>query len=299
VKSFSIRISLFCAAVCLTPMPLVGQGWDAARSAVGWAKQDKDDSFTFYDAATRTLHTWARDGGLMASLPLAKLDGPPVRWALDPRNNAWVAHGATLSLVERTGRILTSLRLPAEVGDLCWDAKGFVISYRTLEPYVEKRGFKSGELLWSFGSKPSHKEGTAILIRRPVVLDDSGSVLIAEGYTTALSVLDSGTGQKIGEISFQKNGSPIPNLEGSNLERGPIAVWPGKGVVLASLNASQLPISLRTGHQGLVLARLDTARMNCDFLPTGLVEGHLLVGVLDSDAVFSTPNGGLVLIPLK
>ena len=115
VRMFPIRVSLLSAFVGLSSLALTAQSWDAARQAQSWAKQDKDDSFTFHDASAKMLHTWTRDGGLMASLPTGKLDDAPERWVMDPRNNAWIAHGSTLTQLDRAGRSLTSTRLPAEV----------------------------------------------------------------------------------------------------------------------------------------------------------------------------------------
>jgi hypothetical protein len=275
------------------------QAWDAAVKATSWAKQDKDDSFTFYDAPGRALHTWARDGGLTGILPLGKLEGEPDRWVIDPRNAAWIAHGTSLTHIDRTGRTMGSVKLPAEVGDICWDAVGMILSYRAAEPYVEKRDFRNAEVMWSFGAKPAKKDGPAPPNRRTVALDDSGNVLMADGNALNLSILDANTGRKIGETALLSQGAPAPVLEGETANRGPLAVWVGKGVIFASLKASQVPAALRGTFQGLVLARLDLPRTSLEFLPTGLDESHILVGILDSDAVFASPKGGLMLVKIK
>lgn len=296
---FPIRVSLLSAFVGLSSLALTAQSWDAARQAQSWAKQDKDDSFTFHDASAKMLHTWTRDGGLMASLPTGKLDDAPERWVMDPRNNAWIAHGSTLTQLDRAGRSLASTRLPAEVGDVCWDSKGFVLSFRTLEPYLEKRDFK-GALLWAFGTKPSKGDGPAPQNRRSVVMDDAGRVLMADSNSLNLSILDGDTGRKLTETNLLlAGGQRAPFLEGAVIERGPLALWLGKGVVFASVNASQIPVALRESLQGLVLARLDLAQSRLEFLPTGLDGSHLLIGVLDSDAVFVSPRGGLMLVKIK
>jgi hypothetical protein len=279
--------------------PGSAQPWDAAGQATSWAKQDKDDSFTFFEPRTRFLHTWLRDGGVMNSISLAKLEAEPVRWVVDPRNNAWVAYGTTLALLDRTGRTITSVKLPAEVGDLCWDAKGFVISYRTAEPYLEKRDFKNADVLWSFGAKPPKREGPAPANRRPVVADDGGNVLMADGTSLNLSILDGASGRKVAETTLTLNGAPVPALEGAAVEREPLALWPGKGIVFAVVKAAQVPAALRGTATGLVLARLDLPHAQLEFQPTGLDEGHTLVGILDSDAVFVNPKGGLMLVKVK
>jgi hypothetical protein len=278
---------------------LRAQSWDAATQARSWAKQDKDDSFTFFDPATRMLHTWMRDGGVMGSVPTGKSDEAPERWVMDPRNNAWVARGTTITQIDRTGHVILNLKVPAEVGDVCWDAKGFVLSFKAPEPYLEKRDFK-GALLWSFGAKPSKGDGPAPQNRRPVVLDDSGNVLMADGNALNLAILDGNSGRKLGETSLLLGlGQPAPALEGYVVDRGPLAIWPGKGVVFAAVRAVQIPASLRAQLQGLALARLDFAQSRLEFLPTGLDESHILVGVLDSDAVFVNPRGGLMLVKVK
>ncbi|MDP1831142.1 MAG: hypothetical protein Q8K67_03710 [Geothrix sp.] len=300
MRNCRIRVSLLSAFLGLSSLALTAQAWDAASQARGWAKQDKDDSFTFFDPAARTLRTWTRDGGLSGNLPLAKLEETPDRWLLDPRNNAWVAHGPTLTLFDRTGRSLNSLKLPAEVGDVCWDAKGFVISYRTPEPYLEKREFKGGGILWSFGAKPAKSDGPAPQNRRPILMDDAGNVLMADGRSLNLAILDGNTGRKVAEISLKlPSGQAAPSLEGNALDRDPLAMWPGKGVVFATVKASQVPAAARGTLQGAVLARLDLTHTALEFLPTGLDETHILVGVLDSDAVFVNPKGGLMLVKVK
>ena len=299
MKFVFLHAPILGALVCFTAMTSPAQSWDAARVAAGWAKQDKDDSFTFYDARDRSLHTWARDGGEMRVISLAKLEAAPERWVIDPRNNAWVAHGSTLSHVDSGGRILTTVKLPAEVGDVCWDARGFVLSYRTAEPYLEKRDYKNADVIWSSGAKPGKREGMALAVRRPVLTDDLGHVLMAEGRTLNLSTLDGGSGRKIAETDLKLGGQRAPVLEGAYMDRGPLAIWPGKGVVFAALKALQVPAAQRGALQGLVLARLDAQQNSLEFLPTGLDEDHMLVGVLDADAVFANPRGGLMLVRVR
>lgn len=299
MRSYPIHASILGALLCLTAMTGSAQAWDAAGKAASWAKQDKDDSFTFYDGAGRALRTWVRDGGLLGSLPIGKIDEEPDRWVIDPRNAAWVAHGTTLTHLERSGRAMGSVKLPAEVGDVCWDAVGMILSYRAPEPYLEKRDYRNGEVIWSFGTKPAKKDGPAPQNRRPIALDDSGNVLMADGSSLNLSVLDANTGKKFGETALRLQEAPAPALEGNVLDRGPLAVWVGKGVVFAALKAAQVPAAQRGAMQGLVLARLDLPHRSVEFLPTGLDDSHILVGVLDSDAVFVNPKGGLMLVKVK
>jgi hypothetical protein len=131
-------------------------------------------------------------------------------------------------------------------------------------------------------------------------MDDSGKILMADGHSLNLSILDGESGRKLSETTFRlPGGQPAPLLEGPVLERDALAIWPGKGVVFAVVKASQIPAALRETFQGLVLARLDLAQSRLEFIPTGLDEGHLLVGVLDADAVFVSPRGGLMLVKVK
>lgn len=299
MKSLFLQVSLLGAMVFIPFAIGSAQGWEAPRMAAGWAKQDKDDSFTFYDAGARILRTWTQDAGELRAVPLLKLEAAPERWVIDPRNNAWVAHGTALSHVDATGRVLTTVKLPAEVGDVCWDPKGFVLSYRTPEPYLEKRDYKNADVIWSFGPKPGKREGMALAVRRPVLTDDAGHVVLADGRSLDLITLDETSGRMVRLTNLTLAGSPAPPLEGDAADRGPLALWPGKGVVFAALKASQLPAAQRGAFRGLVLARLDPQQGTLEFLPTGLAEDHLLVGVLDSDAVFANPRGGLLLVRVK
>lgn len=294
-----IRTSLLSTLIGLSSLALCAQSWEASSQARSWAKQDKDDSFTFYDPATKVLHTWMRDGGTLSSVPLAKLDEIPERWLVDPRNNAWVAHGALITQFEKSGRSLLNVKLPAEVGDVAWDPQGFIISYRTREPYLEKRDFK-GELVWAFGAKPPKIEGFSPTNRRPILIDDSKNILMADGSSLNLSIIDGANGKKLLETKFHMGeGQATPLLEGAVIERGPLAIWAGKGVVFAAVNAAQVPAAQRAELKGLVLARMDLAQGSLEFLPTGLDEAHLLIGILDSDAVFVSPKGGLMLVKIK
>lgn len=299
MRNRRIRLYLLSAMLGLSVPALRAQSWDAATQARSWAKQDKDDSFTFFDPNSRMLHTWMRDGGVIGSVPAGKSDELPERWVMDPRNNAWIARGTTVTQIDKTGHVILNLKVPAEVGDVCWDAKGFVLSFKAPEPYLEKRDFK-GALLWSFGAKPTKGDGPMPQNRRPIILDDSGNLLMADGNALNLAILDGNSGKKLGETNLLLGpGQPAPALEGYVVDRGPLAIWPGKGVVFAAVRAVQIPAQLRATLQGLALARIDFAQSRLEFLPTGLDESHILVGVLDSDAIFVNPRGGLMLVKVK
>ena len=65
------------------------------------------------------------------------------------------------------------------------------------------------------------------------------------------------------------------------------------------MKATDLPAALRGTLQGQVLARIDLTSSTVEFLPTGLPDDHLLVGVLDGQAVLVNPKGGLMLVAVK
>lgn len=301
MRTSRIRVALLSALLGLVGLQLDAQGWDAATQATGWAHQDKDDSFTFYDELSTTLHTWSRDGGLQRSTNLGKLSVAPEKWVVDPHNNPWVISGQTLTQVGANGKVVRSSKLPAEVADVGWDVKGIVLSYRAPTPFLERRDFKGGSVLWTYGAKPpSRDEEPPPVHRRPILVDDAGNVLMANGNSLNLVILNGTTGQKISETRFSlADGSPAPALEGSADVRGPMALWPGKEVVFATVRSTQVPPQLRGSMQGLALARLDLKQLRLEFLPTGLNESHQLIGILDSDAVFTSPRGGLVLVKVR
>jgi hypothetical protein len=131
-------------------------------------------------------------------------------------------------------------------------------------------------------------------------MDDAGNVVMANGRSLNLSILDGNTGQKRSETNLKLlSGEPAPLLEGPATERAPLALWPGKGVVFATVKASQVPAAARGALQGLVLARLDLTQSTVEFLATGLDDTHVLVGVLEADAVFANPSGGLLLVKVR
>ena len=131
------RNLLAAALVLLFAAPGSGQDWDPVKNASGWASFDRDGSCAFLDAAARKLRVWSREGGITQDLDLARLEGPAEKWVMDPSGNAWVVSGTTLQRVDRNGRLGPSHSLPAEVADLAWDARSFVLCYRTAEPYLD------------------------------------------------------------------------------------------------------------------------------------------------------------------
>lgn len=292
------RTLTFCF-LATAALILPAQGWDGATQAQGWARQDKDDSFTFYDPAAKVLHTWMRDGGEIRTTPLARLETPPSKWIIDPRGNAWVVDGTSLIQVEPSGRIVKTIKLPAEVGSVCWDTKGFVLSFKTQEPYLEKRRYSDGDDLWTFGARPGNKEALSNRNLHPLLMDDLDHILLGNGNDLNLSLINADSGKKEGETTFKVGQDAAPAFAGGSLDRGPLCLWSGKNVAFASLEAKDLPDAARGTLQGQVLARIDLTSSAVEFLPTGLTADHLLVGVLDGNAVFVNPKGGLLLVPVK
>lgn len=287
-----MRSRLVLAA--LIASTLAAQGFDPLRSATGWAKLDKDGSATFYDAPGQSLRSWSREAGDLGSVSLARLEGAPEKWVVDSYGNAWVVSGGVLFNIEaRTGKVLNKEKLPGEVSDLAWDLKGFVLAYRGSEPYLEKREYRGGAVIWSYGSKP-RKGGTAFSHR--VAVTDDGQVLVTSGANLTLTTLDGAKGKVVGQTVFSFNGIAAPDLILGEAERGPLVVWPGRNVALSAVGGRQVP---EAKMSGALLAKLDLSQSSVEFLPTGLSEDHLLVGVQEGQAVFIKPGGGLITVALR
>jgi hypothetical protein len=288
-----VRIPFVLAAIAAAT--LSAQGFDPVRSASGWARMDKDGSITFYDASTTSLRSWSKDGGDLGTISLAKLEGTPEKWVLDIYGNAWIVAGGTLYLAEaKTGKVSSKDKLPGEVSDLAWDIKGFVLSYRGPEPYVEKRDYRNGALLWSYGSKPKRNAASAGSPR--IAIADDGQVLLASGSSMPITILEGGKGKAMGQTAFTYNGLAAPDLILGDGERGPITFWSGKNIAFTSVRGRQVP---EAKMSGALLARMDMGQSSLEFLPTGLAEDHFLVGVHEGQAVYIKPGGGLAYVPVR
>ena len=270
---------------------------DPVKTATGWARTDKDGSCTLYNSATRTLETWSRDFGFTGKLNLSRLEVPPEKWVLDPFGNAWVLSGPILYQVDKTGKPGPTIKLPGEVVDLGWDAKGFFLLYRGAETYLEKRDFVKAGLLWSAGKKPkASAAATASSASDRLVVAEDGNVMLANGSSLSLSSFDGTKGTALGETVFTLNNTAAPTLALGGRERGALGWWLGKAVVMAAVPGSQVPSEKKTG---LLLARLDLSTGSVEFLPTGVTEDHLLIGIIDSEAMLMKPGGGLVFVPVR
>ena len=284
---------LLACLLALLPRSAVAQAWDPAQSATGWASFDRDGSCVFHNRAGRKLVVWSRDGGPGEEVDLGKLATPPDRWLLDPNGNAWVVCGPNLARVANGGKVGPVFTLPAEVGDLAWDARSFVLCYRTRQAYLERRDLMTGALLWSHGPKPPKgeaDEGT----RHPVAISEDGKIYLNSGSDFQLHVLDSAKGTLLAVLSFTLKGGPAPPLGVG--DRGALAWWMNNNCALLAVPATQLPPG--SGLKGLVLAKLDLAKGELTLTPTGLDEKASLAGTLEADAVLLAPGGGLSFFPI-
>jgi len=286
--------ALTAAFVLLAAVPAFGQDWDPMKSATGWASFDRDGSCVFHDPAARALRVWSSDAGTTEMLPVSRLDASPEKWVLDPAGNAWIVTSTTLQRLEKTGKVGTSHSLPAEVADLAWDARSFVLCYRTKEPYLERRDLKGGAVMWTYGIKPS-KGGLAAQVRHRVAIREDGKVLLTSGESLRLDLLDIEKGTRTGTEDFTLKGKPLPLLALADGDRGGLAWWMNRNVALMAVPAYQLPPG---EGKGLMLARLDLTTHDLLFLPTGADEKAILVGILDNSAVLRGPAGGLTFVPI-
>lgn len=270
------------------------QPWDPVEKATGWSRVDRDGSSTFFDPATQTLQTWMKDGGIISTLDISKAGFAPEKWVLDSQGNAWLISKTTLLQVDKTGKTGKREVLPLEVGDIAWDAKGFVLCYRNRTPFIEKRDYKNGQVMWSFGAKPQKGDATFKALQR-IAVNEDGQVVLSTGSSFALESLDALKGHGMGQTVFTVGEAPAPSLTLGESDRPAFVWWLGHGTAFMGLPGSQIPASKISG---LVLARLDLAKGALDFFPTGVTEDHVLTGVTETEAVLQAPKGGLVFVPL-
>ena len=337
--------------------PLCAQAWDATKHASGWAFQEADGSFLFFDPATQTLRTWVKGSGLLSSLQVslpaekkpsvaaasaaapvsggvsdysaaaATLYGiprrqrvptvgektspqeapapnptAPERWVLDSYNRVWMVCQSRLVVLGKEGFPVNLLPLPAPVEDMAVARDGIVLLYRTLKPYLEKRDLRAGTVLWTYGDKTQVKDSAAEPMKVPhnrMALGPDDTIYIAEGAGMALTVLDPVKGPKDpGQLFFI---TPQPVTSRAVLGpggRGPLLSWAGRDVIFGVFTPKQVQSCGGPNSKGLVLARFDLAGGAMEWLPTSLEPGHRLVGLLDTEAVFLAPDGGLTYAPI-
>lgn len=281
-------------ALAIPALVLHAQAWDPLKSATGWTRFDKDASCTFYNPINRKLVTIMRDGTNLSEVDLSRLEGIPEKWVLDPSMNAWVIMGTVAQFVEKNGKLGSSVKLPGEVADVAWDPKGFLLCYKSTEPFVEKRDYKGGSSLWTYGTKPKKGEPAATVLHR-ILVNDENHVALATGNTLHINLLDGNKGKLLGQAVFTLNDQNPPAITLGGKDRGSMVWWLNKGTAITALPASQAPALNQTG---LVLLRQDFTSSTLTVVPTGLSEDHLLVGAVDNDAVLVSPKGGLVTVPL-
>jgi len=281
-------------SLALAPVQASAQGWDPVKSATGWASFDRDGSCVFQQMPDRKLVTWTQDSGIMNELDLSRFTGAAEKWVLDPLGNAWVVAGTTLQLVDRNGKLGTSFTLPAEIADLAWDTRSFILCYRTREPYLERRDMKTGSVMWSYGTKPA--KGTFFPRNwHHVAVREDGSVLLTASDGFQLERIDLAKGARLEFIPFTLNGQPAPTLNLADGDQGSLAWWMNNETALLAVPASQLPPG---DLKGLVLARLNLAKREMTLVPTGADEKAVLVGIQESNAVLRGPAGGLTFFPI-
>ena len=290
-------------AILATALPAAAQPFDPVTQAKGWAHQDRDFSFTFYDPAGRSLVTWDKSFGVMNVLSLAKLDAVPSMWLMDRYNNAWVISGDTLYFITKEGKVDRKEKLPAEVADLAWDAQtGFVLSYKTAAPYVEMRDMKDGGVIWSHGQKP--KKGDApgrALFLVTLKVDEGGDskVYVTDGSTLNLTVLSGKKGDSVGQSVFLLNKQPMAAMNYEGSDPGPVCPWLGREALYGAVASTTLPPGAVPGLNGLLLAKLDLSMGSVQFMPTGLTPDNRFIGIVDSQAVFIKATGGLAYVAIQ
>lgn len=295
--------ALLPLVACAIALPAAAQSFDAPTQARGWAHQDRDFSFTFYDPATRSLTTWDKGFGVMNTLSLAKLDASPSMWLMDRYNNAWVISGDMLYFVTKDGKVDRKEKLPAAVADVAWDSQfGFVLCYKTATPYLEMRDMKDGGVSWSHGQKPKKGDGVSNSLYRVCMKTLPGGdsqVFFTDGASLDMTVLSGKNGDPVARTAFKLNGQPSPAMDYGKSDPGPFCPFVGKEAIYAAVDSTTLPAGAAPGLSGLLLAKLDLATSAMLFEPTGLTPDNRFIGVVDGQAVFIKPAGGLTYVAIQ
>jgi len=296
--------ALLTLTVIATALPAAAQSFDPPSQARGWAHQDRDFSFTFYDPASRSLVTWDKSFGVMNTLSLAKLNAVPGMWLMDRYNNAWVISGDTLYFVTKDGKVDRKEKLPAPVSDLAWDAQtGFLLCYQTAAPFLEMRDLKDGGVIWSYGQKPKKGEAPGPAKFRVVINTREGgsdsTVFLSEGTSLDLLTLSGKKGTALGQAVFTYKDKPLGALTYGDTGPGALCHWIGKETLYAAVPSTALPAGAAPGLNGLLLAKLDLSLSAITLEPTGLTPDNQFIGIVDGQAVFIKPGGGLAFVPVQ
>ena len=278
--------------------------------AAGPAPAKQAPVATDYDAAGAILYGIPRHQRAKAEpAPVAPRaaeaagDATPERWVIDSYSRTWMICDGRLVVLDKDGQIEQAQALPAPVEDMAVGREGILLLFRTLKPYLEKRDLRTGAVLWSYGDRAQLKDAAAQPLLVPLhrmALGADGTVYLAEGASLALTVLDPIRGPKEPGQTFFTCHDALPGraVLGS-LGRGPILSWAGRDVIFSVFTPGQIRSCGAPASKGLVLARFDLLSGALEWLPTDLPEGNRLVGLLDREAVFLAPGGGLAYAPIR
>ncbi|HEY3399937.1 MAG TPA: hypothetical protein VGK03_04840 [Geothrix sp.] len=267
-----------------------------------------------YDAAGALLYGIPRHQRAQAAPPkpavkeapeaaVAAASALPERWVIDSYSHTWMVCDGRLIILSKDGLIENALALPAPVEDMAVGREGILILYRTAKPCLEKRDLRTGAVVWSYGDRAQLKEASAQPLLVPLnrmALGTDGTVYLAEGASLAFTVLDPIKGPKdTGQMFFTCHEAIPGRAVLGRVGRGPLLSWAGKDVIFGVFTPSQVKSCGAPESKGLVLARFDLLNGAMDWLPTALAEGHQLVGLLDHEAIFLAPGGGLAYAPIR
>lgn len=264
---------------------------------------------TDYDAAGALLYGIPRHQRVAAKPEappkeeLSVSEAMPERWVMDSYSRTWIVSEGRLVVLGKDGKTDLAVALPGAVEDVAMAPDGLLLLYRTLKPCLEKRDLRTGSVLWTFGDMAQLKEPDAQPLRVPLnrmALGTDGKIYLAEGASLTFTVLDSTQGPKAPGQAFFTCQDALPARAAlGHVGRGPLLTWADRGVVFGVFTPSQVKTCGAPESKGLLLARFDLGRGTLEWLPTPLSEGHRLVGLLDTEAVFVAPGGGLAYTPIR
>jgi len=148
---------------------------------------------------------------------------------------------------------------------------------------------------WSIRN-PAMKDETTPTVMYRLAVNEDKTLFLGSKNNLMLDLINVVNGKIKGQIAFSFQGKPAPDLTMGAQERGPLAWWLNKDLAITAVPATQMPSLKRIG---LLLAIENLVSTKVEFFPTGLNEQHTFIGVMESDAVFIVPGGGLVFVPVK
>lgn len=279
----------------------------AAKSAAPVAPRPKT---TDYDAAGALLYGTPSYQRKVPQASAAKAEpeaqpaceAKPERWVLDTYNRVWMVCDSRLAVLGKDGAPEITLDLPGQVEDMVVGRDGLYLLYRSIKPVIEKRDLRSAAVLWTYGDRNQLKEEAAhpqLVPLNRMALGADDSVFLAEGASLAFTVLDPARGPKNpGQVFFTCQDAIPPRAVLGRQGRGPMLTWAGRDVIFGAFTPAQVKSCGAPDAKGLVLARFDLAKGTLAWVTTPLPDGHLLVGLLDTEAVFLAPGGGLAFAPI-